>query len=343
MTRWRRGTIAVSTTGVLWVTLPARLREQQGGNSDTERGYPAGAASRQTEARRSSGGGTEGLRECTAGSISPRSTGPGVEISINQAFRKESVMRKALFVTVSTALSVGVIAAVAVAVTPPTHVGLTCLSVKSASYPVPATFEGQHWWCQIGAISDVSPGKTNQGQPSSRSGAALGSRNRPVPFGRSFALRGSDCQGAAGGQPPKVCGPGWSLKINSSIPNADAVVHFADPHNALPTAGNQFYLVNLGLTWHGPRPTDLIQMYEALRAIGRSDVVYAVDGTTNNCGSLPPPFWTIPTPVVGHGGTYTVNVCASVTRSDAKGLLLYATTGNLASPTLTYFATSRSG
>jgi hypothetical protein len=250
-------------------------------------------------------------------------------------------MRKALFVTISAALTASVIAAVPAAATTPTRVGLSCSSVKGASYPVPASFEGQHWWCQIGAISDVSAGPTTQGQPSSRSGAPLGSRERPVPFGRTFALRGSDCQGAAGGQPPKVCGPGWSLKINSSIPNADAVVHFADPHNALPTAGNQFYLVNLGLTWHGPRPTDLIQMYEALRAIGQSNVVYAVDGVTNNCGSLPPPFWTIPTPVVGPGGTYTVNVCASVARSDAKGLLLYAVTGNLSNPALTYFATSR--
>lgn len=181
----------------------------------------------------------------------------------------------------------------------------------------------------------------SRGSSSVSSASPRGSRSNPVRVGTTFPLPRSSCQAPAGSVPPKVCGRGWSLKVDYSIPNGTVGVLRADSQNRPPIAGNQFFLIKVKLIWHGRGPNDFLAISEALHVDGQSGTTYATDGYTNNCGVLPTPYFKYGL-VAYPGGSYTMNICASILSTDAKGLLLDAQTGSLNNPAHTYFFTTPS-
>ena len=111
---------------------------------------------------------------------------------------------------------------------------------------------------------------------------------------------------------------GWSLRINSSIPNATRKVMAWNPYNRRPRRGHQFFIVNVTLAYSGEEPDSLFSP-ERFWAVGRSNISYSLPG--DSCGSIPKQvnFGKKVSP----GGRLTGNLCFSVWKTDVQSLLLY--------------------
>jgi hypothetical protein len=113
-------------------------------------------------------------------------------------------------------------------------------------------------------------------------------------------------------------GEPWSLRVNSSIPNATRKVMAWNPYNRRPRRGHQFFIVNVTLAYAGDEPDSLFSP-ERFWAVGRSNISYSLPG--DSCGSIPKQvnFGKKVSP----GGRLTGNLCFSVWKADVQSLLLF--------------------
>jgi hypothetical protein len=117
---------------------------------------------------------------------------------------------------------------------------------------------------------------------------------------------------------------GWSIVVNSVIPDGTEAVRAESDFNDPPADGNQFFLINLTATYVGNGEDDSTTLFFSLDfgAVGASNVAY--DPFEDNCG-----FATLPDPLdqnaeVFEGGSVTGNICWEVDEDDADALLLFA-------------------
>lgn len=133
-----------------------------------------------------------------------------------------------------------------------------------------------------------------------------GDRLNPYQLGRAATLQG-----------------GWQLKVNSALINANTEVEAViDPDSGLPanpppSAGAQYALVNVSMTYQGGGSSSLPGYLLGVQAEGAGNAGYGVDGCQ------PPPFDLNSdfTPVFS-GQTVSGNLCFEIASNDAATLLL---------------------
>jgi hypothetical protein len=136
---------------------------------------------------------------------------------------------------------------------------------------------------------------------------------------------------------------GWKLRVNRSIPNATRAVTKWNTYNAPPRAGDQFFMINISLGYAGPRANKPFPGTRRrgntpfpptrLSAVGRSNITYT--SITDPCGSVPHALnfgWT-----VRSGEAVSGNICFSVSKADARGLLLKYEDGFSLHPKAVFF------
>lgn len=126
-------------------------------------------------------------------------------------------------------------------------------------------------------------------------------RTNPVPFGTTHAL-----------------GNGWTLKIESITPNANAAVAAENRFNDPPKPGYQFFIATVTVANVSSSET---RFRDAdLRSVGPANVPYTT--FTNSCGVIPNSFLFSGSEAFP-GGSITRNVCWEVPSSDADQLQLF--------------------
>ena len=110
---------------------------------------------------------------------------------------------------------------------------------------------------------------------------------------------------------------GWKLRVNKSVPNATRSVLKWNKFNPPPRAGDQFFIINITLAYSGGG-FDIPFAPTRLSAVGRSNITYTA--TTDSCGGIPGALHFRSR--VRSGRNVTGNICFSVSKTDARGLLL---------------------
>ena len=139
---------------------------------------------------------------------------------------------------------------------------------------------------------------------------ALGTRSNPVPLGAPVAI--SVNSGAEH----------WRLRIISTQPDATAAVLAENQFNDPPASGNQFFIATVGVDYvTGTQAHNPLGLAWDLRAVGTSNVVYTVFGSTSSCGVIPDDITDkgdlLP------GGSMVGNICWSVPSSEAGTLISF--------------------
>jgi len=129
-----------------------------------------------------------------------------------------------------------------------------------------------------------------------------GSRANPYPLRTNVLL-------------PK--GHGWKLRVNKSVPNGTQMVLAASQHNFPPPTGEQYYVINLTMTYTGKGTDSPFSAFE-LSTVGRTGLTYTT--VNDDCGT--PPKAPEDFKKVFTGRKLSGNVCFRVRQQDAKGLLL---------------------
>jgi hypothetical protein len=129
-----------------------------------------------------------------------------------------------------------------------------------------------------------------------------GSRANPYPVGANILL-------------PK--GHGWKLRVNRSVANGTHLVLAASKHNFPPPTGEQYFLINLTMTYTGKGSDSPFSAFE-LSAVGGTGLTY----TTLNDGCGTPPKALNDFKKVSTGRKLTGNVCFRVRQQDARTLML---------------------
>lgn len=114
-------------------------------------------------------------------------------------------------------------------------------------------------------------------------------------------------------------GHGWKLRVNGSIPNGTRLVLAVSKHNFPPPTGEQYYLINVTMTYTGKGVDSPFSAFE-LTSVGRTGLTYT--SVNDDCGT--PPRALDDFKKVRSGGKITGNVCFRVRQQDARGLLLKA-------------------
>jgi hypothetical protein len=136
-------------------------------------------------------------------------------------------------------------------------------------------------------------------------------RSNPIPIGTAA--------------PISVLGAtGWTLQINSVIPDDTAAVLAANMFNDPPAAGRQFFVISITATYNGNGSSNGFVIASSLNAVGASNVSYT-GGVDDRCGVLPDPDFELvnDSKTVFAGGSISGNICFSVTNSDAATLELF--------------------
>ncbi len=137
--------------------------------------------------------------------------------------------------------------------------------------------------------------------------ASTGSRAHPIPLGT-----------------PHDVGRGWSVKVDSVLPNATQRVTSWDRSNNPPAPNHQFYMVSIAAKRTGKRPGYLHAAFY-MHAVGPSG--HAYDPVHNSCGTIPDPDLEIDDNLIFHNTTVTGNVCWEVLSSDAPRLVMFTSPG----------------
>lgn len=127
---------------------------------------------------------------------------------------------------------------------------------------------------------------------------ASGTRGNPLPLGDTTELNG------------------WEVSVLSSTADATDIVLRENQFNDPPTAGRQFFIVDVSATYLGSG-SDTAFAGLAFSAVGESSVAYDLEDT---CGVIPDEFDAFNE--VFSGGTITGNVCWSVRSADVQSLVL---------------------
>jgi len=140
---------------------------------------------------------------------------------------------------------------------------------------------------------------------------AVGTRTNPVPLGAPIDIIDTFSQ------------EHWRLRIVSTQPNATAAVMAEDQSNDPPTAGSQFFIATVKVTFvSGIRASNPgIRIAGDLKAVGPSNVVYSTLGTTSRCGVIPDAMSDkgdlLP------GASSTGNICWQVPTAEAGSLIAF--------------------
>ena len=127
-----------------------------------------------------------------------------------------------------------------------------------------------------------------------------GARSNPYPVGTPVRLDGA-----------------WRLTVNSATLDADAQVAALNPP---PSAGSQYAVVNVSLTYVGPGTSNVASYVdEWLGAEGAGNALYQLACTP------PPPDLSAVTEASAPGQTLTGNLCFEIASSEASTLLLVGT------------------
>jgi hypothetical protein len=129
---------------------------------------------------------------------------------------------------------------------------------------------------------------------------SVGTRENPIPLGTPVRL--SD---------------GWTITVNSVVPDATAQILAANSLNDPPEPGTQFLMANISATYEGPDSDSFNGSYR-LRTVGPSSVSYST--FENSCGVVPDD---LTDAEVFTGGTITGNICWAIEASDAEALVMY--------------------
>jgi hypothetical protein len=132
------------------------------------------------------------------------------------------------------------------------------------------------------------------------SGADVGTRENPVPFGTAADL-----------------GDGWQIKVLRVVPDATNMVLKEDPFNKQPKLGNQFFIVTVEAKYTGSGASNFNGLFR-LRAVGPSALSYST--FENSPGVIPDP---LPNSDVFAGGVITGNIGWQIRSSDSDSLLMY--------------------
>lgn len=146
----------------------------------------------------------------------------------------------------------------------------------------------------------LSPPVATPTNPPPAPSAALGTRERPIPIGQLADLD-----------------DGWSLKVNSVTPNADALIAARNRFNDPPKPGRQFFIANVTAAYIGPDSKRFDGDFR-LRTVGASAVSYTT--FDDGCGVIPDE---LPDKEVFSGGIITGNICWSIASADANSLVMY--------------------
>jgi hypothetical protein len=111
---------------------------------------------------------------------------------------------------------------------------------------------------------------------------------------------------------------GWRISVQSATPDATAQVLAANPFNAPPAPGRQFFIVRVRATRVDAQQDDYSASFN-VRAVGASNVGYT--SFDDSCGVIPDAF--PDTTDVFEGGTVEGNVCFSILSTDAASLVAY--------------------
>lgn len=111
---------------------------------------------------------------------------------------------------------------------------------------------------------------------------------------------------------------GWSVRVNSVVPNATAAVLAENQFNDKPKVGRQFYIISMSVRYSG-KGSQAELSAGSFSAVGGSNVAYS--GFDDSCGVVPKELDEFKT--LFSGGSITGNICFSVKRSDVASLKLY--------------------
>lgn len=112
-------------------------------------------------------------------------------------------------------------------------------------------------------------------------------------------------------------GKGWLLKVNSSVPDGTKLVLDASKSNFPPRRGQQYFLINVTMTYRGPGSDSAFSAYD-LTAVGPTGLTYT--RVNDDCGT--PPHALDDFKKLASGRRITGNVCFSVLSADARGIVL---------------------
>jgi hypothetical protein len=113
---------------------------------------------------------------------------------------------------------------------------------------------------------------------------------------------------------------GWAVRVNSVTPDATAAVLAENQFNDPPAAGNQFFIVNVSMTYTATSPSsdNALGVTLDLGVIGSGNVVY--QDFRQYCGVIPDELPASTT--VFTGGTIQGNICWQVPSAEVGSLLL---------------------
>ena len=131
--------------------------------------------------------------------------------------------------------------------------------------------------------------------------APVGTRSNPVPSGTTFPL-----------------GNGWSIKVDSIIPDATATVMAENQFNDAPAPGGQFFIATVTVT--NVSSGDSRFRDPDLRSVGSLNTPYTT--YTNSCGVIPNSFLFAGAEAFP-GGSLTRNVCWQVSTGEAGNLQMF--------------------
>lgn len=110
----------------------------------------------------------------------------------------------------------------------------------------------------------------------------------------------------------------YVVSVNEVVPMADELIASVNSFNDPPVAGNQFFMVNVSVTYTGSE-AGIPWMDLKFKAVGDSSVGYTE--ASNSCGVTPEDSMNVND--VFPGGSVSFNVCWQIASADANSLVMY--------------------